>query len=174
MSETTNEYSPKVRERRWAWCWTITTSMCPVRPLPGRWRAQDLATDASRRLQNRPIYRGKVDEGVGIEGVVRGTRVRTMIPDKAAPCSLDLVNRQFRTPAPDMLWVSDFTYIATWHGSVYVALVIDAYARRIVGWRVSRTAHADFVLDAPEQAVHQRRRSPRQHAGGDCQRPLQG
>ncbi len=69
----------------------------------------------------------------------------------------DKVNRQFRAPAPNMLWVSDFTYIATWRGFVYVAFVIDAYARRIVGWRVSRTAHSSFVLDALEQAVHERR-----------------
>ena len=94
---------------------------------------------------------------MGIEGIVRGKKVRTTIPDKAAPCPLDRVNRQFRAPAPDMLWVSDFTYVATWQGFVYVAFVIDAYARRIVGWRVSRTAHAGFVLDALEQAVHQRR-----------------
>ncbi|MEM7711642.1 MAG: IS3 family transposase [Pseudomonadota bacterium] len=94
---------------------------------------------------------------MGIEGIVRGKRVRTTVPDKAAPCPLDRVNRQFRVPAPNRLWVSDFTYVATWQGFVYVAFVIDAYARRIVGWRVSRTAHAGFVLDALEQAVHQRR-----------------
>src|SRR3546814_19655067 len=56
-----------------------------------------------------------------------------------------------------MLWVSDFTYAATWSGFVYVAFVIDVYARYIVGWRVSRTAHASFVLDALEQAIHDRR-----------------
>ena len=94
---------------------------------------------------------------LGLKGVIRGKKVRTTIPDKAAPCPLDRVNRQFRVPAPNMLWVSDFTYVATWQGFVYVAFVIDAYARRIVGWRVSRTAHAGFVLDALEQAVHQRR-----------------
>ena len=58
-----------------------------------------------------------------------------------------------------MLWISDFTYVATWQGFVYVAFVIDAFARRIMGWRVSRTANAGFVLDALEQAVHQRRPS---------------
>jgi transposase InsO family protein len=93
---------------------------------------------------------------LGLEGVIRGKKVRTTIPDKAQPCPLDKVNRQFRAPAPDMLWVSDFTYVATWQGFVYVAFVIDAFARRIVGWRVSRTANAGFVLDALEQAVHQR------------------
>ncbi len=64
------------------------------------------------------------------------------------------MNRQFRVSAPNRLWVSDFTYVATWKGFVYVAFVIDAYARKIVGWRVSPTPHAGFVLDALEQAVH--------------------
>jgi transposase InsO family protein len=83
--------------------------------------------------------------------------VRTTISDKAAQCPLDHVNRQFRVPRPNVLWVSDFTYVSTWTGFVYVAFVIDAYARRIVGWRVSRTAHAGLVLDALEQALHDRR-----------------
>ena len=94
---------------------------------------------------------------MGLQGVVRGKTVRTTISDKAAPCPLDHVNRQFQAPRPNALWVSDFTYVATWAGFVYVAFVIDAYARRIVGWRVSRTAHAGFVLDALEQALHDRR-----------------
>lgn len=94
---------------------------------------------------------------MGLQGVIRGKRVRTTISDKAAPCPLDRVNRQFNAPRPNMLWVSDFTYVATWAGFVYVAFVIDAYARRIVGWRVSRSAHAGFVLDALEQALHDRR-----------------
>ena len=96
-------------------------------------------------------------KSMGIQGIIRGKPVRTTIPDKAAPGPLDRVNRQFWAPAPNMPWVSDFTYVATWTGFVYVAFVIDAYARRIVGWRVSRTAHAGFVLDALEQAVHERR-----------------
>ncbi len=94
---------------------------------------------------------------MGIQGVIRGKPVRTTISDKAAPCPLDHVNRQFTAPRPNALWVSDFTYVATWNGFVYVAFVIDAFARRIVGWRVSRTAHASFVLDALEQALHDRR-----------------
>ena len=94
---------------------------------------------------------------MGLQGVIRGRRVRTTISDKAAPCPLDWVNRQFKAPRPNVLWVSDFTYVATWTGFVYVAFVIDAYARRIVGWRVSRSAHAGFVLDALEQALHDRR-----------------
>ena len=93
---------------------------------------------------------------LGLEGVVRGKKPKTTIPDKALPCPLDKVNRQFDAPAPNILWVSDFTYVATWQGFVYVAFVIDVFARRIVGWRVSRTATAGFVLDALEQAVHQR------------------
>ena len=94
---------------------------------------------------------------MGIQGVIRGKPHRTTIPDKKAPCPLDKVNRQFRAPAPNMLWVSDFTYVATWKGFVYVAFVIDAYARKIVGWRVGASAHAGFVLDALEQAAHDRR-----------------
>src|SRR3712207_1448687 len=85
---------------------------------------------------------------MGLRGAVRGKGTRTTIADKATPCPADKVNRQFRAPRPNVLWVSDFTYVATWQGFVYVAFVIDVFARRIVGWRVSRTAHADFVLDA--------------------------
>jgi putative transposase len=101
--------------------------------------------------------------GMGLQGVIRGKPVRTTISDKAAACPLDHVNRQFRAPRPNALWVSDFTYVSTWTGFVYVAFVIDVYARRIVGWRTSRTAHASFVLDALEQALHDRRPA---HRGG--------
>jgi transposase InsO family protein len=94
---------------------------------------------------------------LGLQGAIRGKPVRTTISDKAVPCPLDHVNRQFHALRPNALWVSDFTYVATWAGFVYVAFVIDAYARRIVGWRVSRTTHASFVLDALEQALHDRR-----------------
>ena len=96
-------------------------------------------------------------KAMGLQGVIRGKPVRTTVQDKAAPCPLDRVNRQFQAPAPNVLWVSDFTYVATWTGFVYVAFVIDVFARRIVGWRASRTAHAGFVLDALEQAIHERR-----------------
>src|SRR5207344_1260412 len=92
-----------------------------------------------------------------LQGIIRGKPVRTTISDKAVPCPLDHVNRQFQAPRPNRLWVSDFTYVATWAGFVYVAFVIDAFARRIVGWRVSRSARADFVLDALEQALCDRR-----------------
>ena len=94
---------------------------------------------------------------MGLQGVIRGKPVRTTVSNKAAPCPLDRVNRPFRAPRPNALWVSDFTSVATWSGFVSVAFVIDAYARRIVGWRVSRTAQAGFVLDALEQALHERR-----------------
>lgn len=94
---------------------------------------------------------------MGLRGAVRGRPVKTTLSDRKAPCPLDRVNRQFQAPRPNALWVSDFTYVATWRGFVYVAFVIDAFARRIVGWRASRTAHTGFVLDALEQALHDRR-----------------
>ena len=94
---------------------------------------------------------------MGLQGVVRGREVRTTVSNPAVVYPLDRVNRQFHAPRPNALWLSDFTYVATWQGFVYVAFVIDAFARRIVGWRVSRTAHASFVLDALEQALHERR-----------------
>jgi len=98
-----------------------------------------------------------------LRGVIRGKTQRTTISNKADVCPLDLVNREFKASAPNQLWVSDFTYVSTWSGFVYVAFVIDVFARRIVGWRVSRTAHTAFVLDALEQALHQRR--PEQQNG---------
>ena len=100
---------------------------------------------------------------MGLEGAIRGKTIRTTVQDKAAPCPLDHVNRVFHAPAPNTLWLSDFTYVSTWSGFGDVAFVIDAYARRIVGWRVSRTAHTSFVLDALEQALHERR--PAHRAG---------
>ena len=96
-------------------------------------------------------------KAMDLQGVIRGKSVRTTVGDKAAPCPLDRVNRDFKAPAPNRLWVSDFTYVSTWAGFVYVAFVIDAYARRIVGWRASRSPQAGFVLDALEQALHARR-----------------
>ena len=92
-----------------------------------------------------------------LRGVIRGKPVKTTVTAKAAPCPLDHVKRQFKAPRPNVLWVSDFTYVATWQGFVYVAFVIDTFARRIVGWRASRTAQTGFVLDALEQALHDRR-----------------
>ena len=70
---------------------------------------------------------------------------------------MDLVDRRFVAPRPNQLWVSDFTYVATWGGCVYVAFVIDVFARRLVGWRVSASMRTDCVLDALEQAIYARR-----------------
>ena len=93
---------------------------------------------------------------LGLQGVRRGKVVRTTISDMKAPCPLDRVNRQFKAERPNQLWVSDFTYVSTWQGWLYVAFVIDVYARRIVGWRVSTSMHTEFVLDALEQALYAR------------------
>ena len=94
---------------------------------------------------------------MGLVGAIRGKPVKTTVSNRAAPCPLDRVNRQFQASAPNALWLADFTYVATWEGFVYVAFIIDAFARRIVGWRVSRSARTDFVLDALEQALYARR-----------------
>ncbi len=93
----------------------------------------------------------------GLRGVIRGKVVRTTVSDAATPCPHDLVNRQFRAERPNQLWVSDFTYVSTWQGFVYVAFIIDVFVRRIVGWRVSSSMRTDFVLDALEQALYERR-----------------
>lgn len=90
---------------------------------------------------------------LGLRGVIRGKGVKTTISDKAVLCPQDRVKRQFHADRPNALWVADFTYISTWQGHLYVAFVIDVYARRIVGWKVSNTMHTDFVLDALEQAL---------------------
>jgi putative transposase len=97
---------------------------------------------------------------LGLQGVRRGKRCRTTIPDMAAARPEDLVNRQFKATCPNQLWVADFTYVATWVGFVYVAFVIDVFARRIVGWRVARSMHTDLVLDALEQALWARAAPP--------------
>jgi transposase InsO family protein len=93
---------------------------------------------------------------LGLQGVRRGKAVRTTVSDPKAPCPLDKVNRQFQAQRPNQLWVSDFTYVSTWQGWLYVAFVIDVFARRIVGWRVSTSMTTDFVLDALEQALYAR------------------
>ncbi|WP_423373178.1 IS3 family transposase [Dyella nitratireducens] len=93
----------------------------------------------------------------GLRGAMRGKVVRTTVSDRDAPRPLDKVNRQFRADRPNQLWVSDFTYVSTWQGWLYIAFVIDVFARRIVGWRVSDSMRTDFVLDALEQALYARR-----------------
>ena len=97
---------------------------------------------------------------LGLQGARRGKTVRTTVPDRSVPCPLDRVNRQFNADRPNQLWVSDFTYVSTWQGWLYVAFVIDVFARRIVGWRVSTTMTTDFVLDALEQALYARQPDP--------------
>ena len=105
--------------------------------------------DAAMKIEVRRVF----DENFRVYGVRKVWRqlkrdgfdiarcaVSRLMRDKAAPCPLDRVNRQFKAPRPNVLWLSDFTYVATWTGFVYVAFVIDAYARRIVGWRASRGA----------------------------------
>ena len=100
---------------------------------------------------------GRLMRAMGLAGAVRGRAwiTTTHAADGGRPA--DLVDRQFVATRPNQLWVSDFTYVATWNGFVYVAFVIDVFARRIVGWRVSASMRTDFVLDALEQAIYARR-----------------
>ena len=93
---------------------------------------------------------------LGLRGVRRGKVVRTTVGDSKAPCPLDRVNRRFSAERPNPLWVSDFTYVSTWQGWLYVAFVIDVFARRIVGWRGGSSMRTDLVLDALEQALYAR------------------
>jgi putative transposase len=93
---------------------------------------------------------------LGLRGVMRGKVVRTTIPDPKAPCPLDRVRRIFKADRPNQLWVSDFTYVSTWQGWLYVAFVIDVFARRIVGWRVSSSMRTAFVPGVLEQALYAR------------------
>jgi putative transposase len=97
--------------------------------------------------------------GDGLHGAVRGKVKRTTIADPAADRARDLVNRNFAPVAPDRLWVADLTYVSTWSGWVYVGFVVDAYARRILGWRCGSSMSTQLVLDALEQAVWTRERS---------------
>ena len=111
------------------------------------------------RREGRVVARctvARLMQAEGLRGVVRGRRVRTTIPDLQAERPRDLVQRDFTAPRPNQLWVADFTYVATWRGFVYVAFVIDVFARRIVGWRVSASLRSDLALDALEQAIHDR------------------
>ena len=113
-----------------------------------------------------PVARCSVERlmrRLGLQGARRGKTVRTTGPGRSVACPLDRVNRQFLADRPNQLWVSDFTYVSTWQGWLYVAFVVDVFARRIVGWRVSRAMTTDFVLDALEQALY-----ARQPAGDDA------
>ena len=101
---------------------------------------------------------GRLMRAMGLRGAVRGRAwVTTTQADSGADRPVDLVDRHVVATRPNQLWVSDFTYVATWRGFVYVAFVIDVFARRIVGWRVSNSLRTDFVLDALEQAIYDRR-----------------
>jgi transposase InsO family protein len=111
---------------------------------------------------------------MGLTGVRRGKGTITTVSNPKAPCPLDKVNREFRVAQPNALWVVDFTYVHTWVGFVYVAFVIDAYARRIVGWKVSTSATAGFVLDALEQAIQARRPGPDDKLVHHSDRGVQG
>ncbi len=95
---------------------------------------------------------------LGLRGAVRGKTKRTTISDPVAARPADLVQRRFNPPAPNVLWVADFTYVSTWSGWVYVAFVIDAYARRILGWRTATSMTTSLVLDAVEHAIWTRNR----------------
>ena len=111
------------------------------------------------RREGKDIARCTVErlmKAMKIQGVVRGGKVVTTNPDAAQPCPDDKVNREFVAQMPNQLWVSDFTYVSSWQGMVYVAFVIDVFARKIVGWRVSTSMTTGFVLDALNQAICQR------------------
>lgn len=97
---------------------------------------------------------------LGLRGARRGKGVRTAMSDSKATCPLVRVNRQFNAERPNRLWVSDFTYVSTWRGWLYLASVIYVFARRIVSWRVISSMRTDFVLDALEQALYARRPEP--------------
>lgn len=111
------------------------------------------------RRQNKDIARCTVErlmKVMGLQGVVRGKQVITTNPDASQPCPDDKVNRELKAQSPNQLWVSDFTYVSTWQGMVYVAFVVDVFSRKIVGWRVSTSMTTAFVLDALSQAICQR------------------
>jgi putative transposase len=95
----------------------------------------------------------------GWQGALRGKRPRTTIPDPAAARSADLVQRDFTASAPNQLWVADFTYVATWSGTVYVAFLFDVFSRMIVGWRAATSMSTDLVLDTLEHALWTRRQA---------------
>jgi putative transposase len=119
--------------------------------------------------EGTPVARCTVERlmrELGLAGVRRGKRRRTTVPDPAAVRPADLVQRRFTPPAPDRLWVADFTYVPTWSGMVYVAFVIDAYSRQIIGWRAATTMRTALVLDALEQAIWIRQRGGRGSLAG--------
>ena len=145
---------------------------------PARARRDALLRDHIRRVWDenlevygaRKVWRQMKREGIevarctverlmremGLQGAVRGRTFKTTIADDAAARPADLVNRDFTATRPNRLWVADLTYVATWRGFVYVAFVIDAFSRMIVGWRASSSLRSDLALDALEQALYAR------------------
>jgi putative transposase len=111
--------------------------------------------------EGTPVARCTVERlmrELGLEGARRGRRHRTTIADPGAARAADLVQRRFSPARPDAVWVADFTYVATWSGTVYVAFVLDAHSRRILGWRAATSMRTELVLDALEQAIWTRTR----------------
>ena len=100
---------------------------------------------------------GRLMRGLGLAGAVRGKKIRTTVPAQVAERPADLVERVFTAPAPNRLWLADITYVSTWSGFCYTAFVIDAFSRKIVGWRVSSSLRAELALDALEMAIWSRR-----------------
>ncbi len=139
-----------------------------LKPAIARVHAENYAVYGARKVwlqlnrEGTPVARctvARLMRELGLRGARRGKRVRTTIPDPAAARPADLVGRRFSPPAPDRLWVADYTYVPTWAGMVYVAFVIDAYSRRILGWRAATSMRTALVLDALEQALWTRRRN---------------
>jgi putative transposase len=110
-------------------------------------------------------------QDMGLQGAVRGKKFKTTVPDLSAVRPPDLVQRNFTATRPNQLWVSDLTYVATWRGFVYVAFVMDVFARRIVGWRASSSLRTDLALDALEQAIYDRQHADDliHHSDRGCQ-----
>ncbi len=159
-SHAAREADPEARPNRW---WRDRALEEEVRPVWDENKQVYGAKKVWKQLlrEGWPVARCTVERlmrRLGLRGVIRGKPVKTTISDKAQPCPLDRVNRQFHAERPNALWVSDFTYVSTWQGMVYVAFVVDVYARRIVGWKASSSMTTDFVLDALEQALHARQR----------------
>lgn len=113
-----------------------------------------IAPRTYRKARTRPPYR--LMRRLGMNGVVRGRTLRTTFPDKDAVRAADKLERDFTAPAPDRVWVADFSYVATWSGWAYVAFVFDAYSRGIVGWTVSASRSAALVVKALKVATWRR------------------
>ena len=159
-------YEHKRREREPERCSARSRRDAELRPLVRRVWESNFGVYGARKVW-RQLHR----EGVGVarctverlmrleglKGVVRGETKRTTIPDEDAARPADLVDRSFEADRPDRLWLADITYVRTWSGFAYVALVIDAYSRFVVGWRVSNSLRTDLALDALEQALWARR-----------------